>query len=521
MRESIVLLKNEDHTLPLRPSIGKIAVIGPNVDSIAALEGNYNGTSPRPEWLLPAMQQAFPHAKISYAQGSPYASSLLIQVPATVFHLAGDDKQPGLKGEYFATSDMTAKPAFTRIDPEINFDWRGGTPGAPLKSTEFAVRWTGTITAPYAGDIPFNMGLAECFPCLDYEAYTVFLDGKQVVHKETSDLKNHRFNDHSTFIMHFADTLPHDLKVEYTHRAKLFGAGLVMNWIPDADALRKQAVKIAGNADLIIAVMGLTPDLEGEAMDLKADGFDNGDRTKIALPDVQEALLDELYKLHKPVITVLMNGSALAIPSMQEHAAAIVEAWYPGEAGGTAIAETLSGRNNPAGRLPVTFYRSDDQLPAFTDYSMANRTYRYFKGEPLFSFGFGLSYSSFAYSHLRLSSPSITSGDSVDVDVDVTDTSKVGGDEVAELYVEPPKAVLNPLFTLQSFQRLKLAPGQTRHLHFRLTDLQLSTVDENGVRSVKAGAYRIYVGGGLPSGAKTTAASLQIVAGQHEAIVAP
>ncbi len=519
-RESIVLLKNEAHTLPLSDKIRSIAVIGPNADSLAALEGNYNGTPSHPALPLDAIQKAFPRAKITFAQGSPYAPLLLVQVPGTLFHVAKDNAQPGLTGEYFATPDFTGKPAFKRIDPEINFDWRGGSPGAPLDQGAFAVRWSGYITAPQAGDNPVNMGLAECYPCRDYESYTVYLDGRQVTHAETSEAKNHRFNDRSTFLMHFPDTLPHSLRVEYIHRAKLFGAGLIMNWIPDADALRRQALEVASKADVIVAMMGLTSDLEGEAMDVKVDGFDGGDRTKITLPAVQQALLDELYRLHKPVVVVLMNGSALAIPAEQQNAAAILEAWYPGEAGGQAIADTLAGSNNPAGRLPVTFYRSETQLPPFDDYSMSDRTYRYFHGDPLYPFGFGLSYSTFAYSHLRVSSASISAGTPVQVDVDVSNTSMMAGDEVAELYLQPPASPLNPLFTLQSFQRITLQPGETKHLHFELADRQLSTVDAAGVRSVAPGEYRIFAGGSLPNQSGGIGVALTITAASRQVILA-
>jgi beta-glucosidase len=501
-RESIVLLKNDHHALPLE-SPKNIAVIGPNADSLAALEGNYNGTPSHPSLPLGAIQQVFPQATISFAQGSNYAPGLLVQVPSSVFHTP--DGKPGLRGEYFANSTLSGSPAFTRIDPSINFDWRGGTPSAieptraPLDPTDFSVRWSGSITAPSAGDIPFNMQLAECYPCRDFESYTVLLDGKQMVHKDTPEFKNHRFNDHSTFLLHFADTLPHTLTVEYAHHAQLFGAGLIMKWIPNAEALRAQAVAVASKADVVVVFAGLTSDLEGEQMDLAVDGFAGGDRTKITLPPTQEALLGALFKTGKPVIVVLMNGSALAIPSLQAHAAAVLEAWYPGEAGGLAIAETLAGKNNPAGRLPVTFYRSEDQLPPFTDYSMANRTYRYFTGQPLYPFGFGLSYSTFAYKNLRLSHSSVRPGASVEVEADVTNTSTIAGDEVAELYLKPPASSTAPLFTLQSFERLTLLPGETKHLRFHLAPEQLTTVDQAGQRQTPAGVYRFYVGSTLPT----------------------
>ncbi len=171
-----------------------------------------------------------------------------------------------------------------------------------------------------------------------------------------------------------------------------------MEWVPKPGLLEKDAVAAAQQADVVLAFVGLSPELEGEEMPIHIEGFSGGDRTDIKLPAAQQHLLEAVAATGKPLVVVLMNGSALAVQWAQQHANAVLEAWYPGEAGAAAIAETLSGKNNPAGRLPVTFYASVDQLPAFTDYSMANRTYRYFKGTPLYGFGYGLSYTTFAYS---------------------------------------------------------------------------------------------------------------------------
>jgi beta-glucosidase len=197
-------------------------------------------------------------------------------------------------------------------------------------------------------------------------------------------------------------------------------------------------------------------------------------------------------------VIVLLNGSALAIPWAQEHAAAILESWYPGEEGGTAIAETLAGDNNPGGRLPVTFYASTDQLPPFQDYSMRKRTYRYFSGKPLYGFGFGLSYTTFAYSHLKLSASSLKAGSPLVVEADLTNTGKCSGDEVAELYLSGAQGMGEPLRSLRAFDRITLGAGATRHLRFTLDPRQLSEVDEKGVRAVEAGDYKIYLGGAQP-----------------------
>ena len=209
-----------------------------------------------------------------------------------------------------------------------------------------------------------------------------------------------------------------------------------------------------------------------------------------------------------------MNGSAMAVNWANQNANAILEAWYPGEEGGTAIAETLAGVNNPAGRLPVTFYKSVDDLPPFEDYSMKGRTYRYFEGQPLYPFGYGLSYSQFAYSNLKLSAAKLKAGASLEVDADVRNTSQVAGDEVAELYLSFPKTPSAPIRALRGFKRVHLAPGETQRVHFGLDPRDLSCVNEAGDHVVAAGVYRIHVGGGQPgAGVPGVEAQLSIEGG--------
>jgi beta-glucosidase len=237
-------------------------------------------------------------------------------------------------------------------------------------------------------------------------------------------------------------------------------------------------------------------------------GFVGGDRTKIVLPAAQQELLEALAATGRPLVVVLMNGSALAVNWAEQHAAAILEAWYPGEEGGTAIAETLSGTNNPAGRLPVTFYASLEQLPPFDDYSMQKRTYRYFGGKPLYAFGYGLSFASFAYSNLRLSAEKLEAGQPLTVEADVRNAAGITGDEVAELYLEYPQSPSAPLRALKSFERLHLAPGETRHVVFKLNPRELSQVTEKGEHRIMPGSYTVFVGGSQPTegalGVKTT-----------------
>jgi beta-glucosidase len=233
-------------------------------------------------------------------------------------------------------------------------------------------------------------------------------------------------------------------------------------------------------------------------MRVDVPGFKGGDRTSLDLPKEEEDLLEALKGAGKPLVVVLMNGSALAVNWANEHADAILDAWYSGEEGGTAIAQTLAGVNNPAGRLPVTFYKSVEQLPVFEDYSMKNRTYRYFEGQPLYAFGYGLSYSKFEYSNLKLSTTNLKAGDSLSLDADVRNVSQREGDEVVELYVSFPKSPVAPIRALRGFERVPLGAGETKHVHFTLDARDLSEVDEKGDRIVADGAYRISVGGSQP-----------------------
>jgi beta-glucosidase len=249
---------------------------------------------------------------------------------------------------------------------------------------------------------------------------------------------------------------------------------------------------------VVVAVVGITSQLEGEEMKIEVPGFKGGDRTSLDLPQEEEDLLEALKGAGKPLIVVLMNGSALSVNWASEHADAILDAWYSGEEGGTAIAQTLAGVNNPAGRLPITFYKGVDQLPTFEDYAMKNRTYRYFEGQPLYPFGYGLSYSKFEYSNLKLSSPRLKAGNALDVDVDVKNASPVEGDEVVELYLTFPKRAGAPIRALRGFTRVHLSPSASQHVHLTLSPRDLSLVNESGDRMVASGAYTISIGGGQP-----------------------
>jgi beta-glucosidase len=255
------------------------------------------------------------------------------------------------------------------------------------------------------------------------------------------------------------------------------------------------ALEAAGRADAIVAVMGISPRLEGEEMPVEVDGFVRGDRTSIDLPPLQEEFLKKLHGLGKPIVLVLLNGSALALPWAAEHVPAIVEAWYPGQAGGEALADVLFGDYTPAGRLPVTFYQAVDDLPPFDDYAMAGRTYRYFEGEPLFPFGHGLSYTTFAFDRLRVDPAEVSVGGQVTIRAEVTNTGGRAGDEVVQLYVRyPGAAVPRPLQELKGVHRIHLEPGARKTVAFTLHTHQLGTYDEGLGYAVHPGTVEVLVG---------------------------
>ena len=350
------------------------------------------------------------------------------------------------------------------------------------------------MQAPGPGDYKFSFRNSDCYPCSGSNVYRVFVDGKQALELGEKGGQSKG----SSFTVHFDAGQTHEVRIEYAHDSPRRGGGVRLEWQPNADALRDEAVSVAKQADVVVAFVGLSPDLEGEEMPVHVEGFSGGDRTDIALPAVQRQLLEALAATGKPLVVVLMNGSALAIDWAQQHAAAILEAWYPGEEGGTAIAQTLAGENNPAGRLPLTFYASVKDLPPFDDYSMKNRTYRYYQGKPLFSFGYGLSYTSFAYSGLKVSPESSKAGAPVNVSVTVTNSGKVKGDEVVELYLNPPAEAAPRSARSRDSSEFRSLPEHRPRSSSRSLPRDLSSVGQDGSRAVLPGDYALSVGGSQP-----------------------
>jgi len=478
-RETIVLLKN-DGTLPLKPTVKTIAVVGPFADSLEVLEGNYNGTPSRYTTVLDGIRKQFPGAKVTFEPGTNFMCS---GKPVPSSWLLTQDGQQGLTGQYFLGVDLKGAPVVTRVDKNVDFNFSYISPAPGIGPENYSVRWSGFLNPQESGT--YLLGVTGD------DGYRLWLDGKLVVedwgyHGPATSMAEVKLEKGRKYA----------LKLEYFQGEGRAVARLLLSQTSDRPVY--SALSIAKAADVVVAVVGLSPQLENEEMTVRVAGFKGGDRTSIDLPQEEESLLEAVQATGKPLIVVLTNGSALAINWAQAHANAILESWYAGEEGGAAIAETLAGVNNPAGRLPVTFYKGTDQLPPFEDYSMKGRTYRYFEGQPLYPFGFGLSYSKFAYSNLQLSTTNLNAGASLTVDADVKNVGQIEGVEVAELYLDFPKLPGAPIRALRGFTRVRLAQGETKHVQFVLDPRDLSMVNEAGDRVVAAGLYQLTVGGGQP-----------------------
>lgn len=499
-RESIVLLKNDDGILPLKKNLRRIAVIGPAADSPDTLLGNYYGFPSRLVTPLAGLRSQLPKTQIRFAQGSLFSSGSAALIPPDVLTPAmpkhgklRSQPERGLLAEYFANSDLQGVPKLTRVEPRIYLQRQMRDPAieAQIPENEYSVRWTGTLRAPYPGTYTVAAIRMRCESCPGGDSAQIFLDDKAILRADTH-VPVRQLQESSQVQLEKGRS--YALRAEY--RQTKGGTGMQLVWMPPAEPLLQEAVDTVKNSDLAIAFLGLNAQLEGEEMRINIPGFAGGDRTSLDLTEPQENLLEAAAHTGKPVVLVLLSGSAMTVNYAQEHAAAILQAWYPGEEAGTAIAETLTGQNNPAGRLPVTFYRSVDQLPPFENYNMQGRTYRYFQGNPLYSFGYGRSYSSFRYSGLRLEPAAGTSSE-IHVSVEVKNDSNLAGDEVVQVYVSgDPLQEEDPVRELRGFQRMHLAKGERRRVQF--------TVDlsDSAFKPAQPGTphkqLRISVGGGQP-----------------------
>ena len=495
-RESVVLLKNEKNTLPLRKNLRKIAVLGPNADNESVQLGNYNGFPTDIVTPLEGIRaKVGPGTEVVYVQGVDYASNVVYE-PLDINKQLAYNGKPGFQAEYFRGTGLEGAPVATRqeagLDRYLANVKMEVVPGLPAEN--FSARYQTTFTPATTEELALQVS--------GDDGYRLFVDDQLVI-----DAWAGRGLSTRQHILTVTASQPLRLRLEYlqTDRRtilKFSGAKVVpMN---AANILAR-----VQDADAIVFVGGISPKLEGEEMTVKVPGFGGGDRTTIGLPQVQTDLLKVLHGTGKPVIFAMMSGSALATPWEAAHLPALLTAWYGGQSAGTALADVLFGDYNPAGRLPVTFYKSETQLPAFNNYSMAGRTYRYFTGEPLFPFGHGLSYTTFQYSGLQVLSKPVT-GQPISVRVQVQNTGPRAGDEVVQLYVRHPGAAGRVArHTLAGFRRVRLLAGEKKLVTFTLSPRQLSRLDAQARRVELAEKVQVFVGGGQPLAAAVKAGRVQ------------
>jgi beta-glucosidase len=520
-RESIVLLKNQGGILPLKPTVHKIAVVGPSADDSVGPRGNLNYAGIPSHLVTPleGIKRQFPRAQVKYALGAIYDSYIPARVPSTVL-TASDGKTSGLQAEYFDNPDFRGEPRLRRVEPGVDFERESDDPAvvAAVGEEKYSIRWTGTLMVPSSGEYGF---IARTGVWNRDGSTRLFIGDKELTATARPAFRLQPPATSATTTTKLtpleAGEVPpagwrnplvklqleagreYSVRIDYAQNGP--GGSAEFSWIPPLEASLTEAEDVIRNSDVAVVFVGLNSQLEVE----------NTDRSSLDLPAPQEKLVEAVITIGKPTIVVLTSGSSISTNYAAEHANALIEAWYGGEEAGTAIAETLAGTNNPSGRLPVTFYKGADQLPEFTDYSMKGRTYRYFTATPLYPFGYGLSYTTFAYSKLTLSKSEINPDDAVTADVTVKDAGKLAGDEVVELYLEFPNVKGAPIRALRGFQRVHLEPGRLQQVRFELKGRDLSMVSEFGEPIIPEGDYSVSIGGGqLGTGAPTVTAAFHV-----------
>jgi len=483
-QQSIVLLRNENNTLPLSKKIKKIVVLGPNADNSIAILGNYNGIPSKVVTALEGIKNKLgPGIEVVFEKAVNFANDTLL-VYNNISNKYSYNGKPGVLAEYFNNEKLEGYPVVTQIENDINQYWtEGQIPVAGVAAVHYSARYKTTLTAPEDKVLNF---------------VTEGDDGYRIIINDSVLIDSWNRNSWG------AEEFRLPVKKDFTYRIEVIfrqsegNASIRLqagNYIKTDFAALANRVK---DADAIVFIGGISPQLEGEEMPVAVPGFKGGDRTSIMIPAVQTALLQSLKSTGKPVVFVMMTGSALATPWESENISAILNAWYGGQSAGTAIADVLFGDYNPAGRLPVTFYKSDNDLAGFSNYSMANRTYRYFKGDALYPFGYGLSYTSFNYDNLVIPATA-KAGKNIMVSVKVTNTGNKDGEEVVQLYVtNQEKSIRSAIKALKGFQRIFLNAGESKTVYFNLTADDLSVTDENGRMKPLKGKVFISVGGGQP-----------------------
>ena len=485
-RESIVLLKNEN-ILPLNKELEQVAVIGPLADDYRVLLGNYHGTSDNLITPLSGIKELLGGSgtRVMYSQGCQITTGIPYLVPLpSQYLLNADSSKNGLSARYFGNREFSGTPAIEQVDTNINFWWYDETPVTGEMADEFSVIWEGFIEPPVTDS--YTLGINACNGVNFY-----FQDSLRI----RFDNVHHPLQ--QTFNVKLEKGEKYPVRIEYFNYGNDPQAHLL--WGRTGESQEEEAVNLVSKSDVAILFLGLSPYLEGEEMPVHVEGFSGGDRTDIKLPATQLNLMQKILETGKPVILVLMGGSSIAVNEADRQVPAILHAWYPGEFGGRAIAEVIFGDVNPSAKLPVTFYRSVDDLPDFENYNMQGRTYKYFEGDVLYPFGHGLSFTKFGFSDLMVEPMEMLSSGNVNIRVKVRNLGDVEGAEVVQLYIRDQNAsVPVPRISLEGFQKVRLAPGEEKNVQFTITPDQLAAVNERGERILEPGTFQLYVGGKQP-----------------------
>ncbi|CAH0263368.1 MULTISPECIES: glycoside hydrolase family 3 C-terminal domain-containing protein [unclassified Pedobacter] len=483
-RASMVLLKNESNTLPLKKNLKKLVVLGPNANNDISVLGNYNGIPSTITTVLQGIKDKLGNqTEVIYEQAISFASDTILHYRNLENQLTAEGHK-GFKAEYYKGIELQGAPFLTRFEESINHNWQEGEQiGEGLAANHFSARFSTVFKALKSEEITFEVD--------GDDGYRLKVNGQKVLDAWSKNRWGAK-----TYKIPVSKDSTYKIEMEYWQGeggAKVRFAGGTFGRTDFTELVARHR-----DADAFIFVGGISPQLEGEEMKVNVPGFNGGDRTSIMLPQAQTSLMKALKSSGKPVVFVMMTGSAIAIPWEAENIPAIVNAWYGGQSAGTAVADLLFGDYSPSGRLPVTFYKSDEDLKDFNDYNMENRTYRYFKGKPLFGFGYGLSYSTFNYHNFILPSK-LKSGKGTSLSVKITNTGKMQSDEVAQLYVMHNNLkIKSAKKALKGYQRVSLAPGESKLVHFKLSPDELSYIDDKGTKRPLKGEITLSIGGSQP-----------------------
>lgn len=477
-QESLVLLQNKNRILP----IGKnktIAVVGPNACDSVMQWGNYNGYPGRTITLLDGIKNFIPNSQIIYEKGCDLVSWMSLQ---SLFHQCSYQGKKGFKASYWNKKNSDGNPdVITQVTTPFQFATTGATTFAPgVNLYDFTAVYETTFIPTHSEQVIFSIQTRG-------DAY-LYINDKEVA-TAFSEKYNHAYK------LEAKAGEKYDIRIKFSAIEDI-GSALSFNFGYERPTDFAQSIQRVKDADIIIFAGGISPQLEGEEQYISYPGFNNGDRTAIELPSVQTHFLAELKKTGKPIVFVNFSGSAIALERESQLCDAIIQAWYPGEAGGQAIASVLFGAYNPAGRLPVTFYKSTKQLPDFEDYSMKGRTYRYMTEQALFPFGHGLSYTTFTYGDAQLSSNNKQKGTPLSLCIPITNSGEYDGEEVVQIYLRRPDDKEGPTLTLRAFERINIKKGETKNIIIKLNDEDLEWFDTttNTMRPL-SGTYEILYGG--------------------------